>query len=455
MRTTPGGGPSLPRQAVSILKAAVRAADAGRLVARAVRRRGEELTVGSRTFDLAEYENVRVAAFGKASPYMAASLAGILGGRLSGGLVVAPRGSRATTPGFRTLRGGHPLPDENSLRSGREILGLAAAAGPRDLLFCLISGGGSALVCLPVEPVALEEKVQVSRALLKAGASIGELNAVRKHLSAIKGGRLAAAASPARVVNLVVSDVIGNDLETIASGPSHWDSTTYADAIAVLERYGLWKSAPASVRRVLREGAQGLRPETLRRDDRAFRRVSTYIVGDNRLALRAAGLRAEALGWKPVVLTSGDSGEARLAARQYVGRLVRAINVRKSGDRGVCFLAGGELTVNVRGRGRGGRNTEFCLAALLEMDRFRESARRFLIASLGTDGFDGTGRAAGAWITDSTVARVRRLGLDPAAFLEDNDSFAFFRKAGGLIVTGPTRTNVMDIRLFLAGRPAA
>ncbi len=161
------------------------------------------------------------------------------------------------------------------------------------------------------------------------------------------------------------------------------------------------------------------------------------------------------MGWEPVVLTSGDSGEARLAARRYADRLVRAIDSRKSGDRGLCFLAGGELTVKVRGRGRGGRNTEFCLAALIEMDRLRQSGRRFLIASLGTDGFDGTGQAAGAWITDSTAARARRLGLDPAAFLGDNDSYTFFRKVGGLIVTGPTRTNVMDIRLFLAGRPAA
>jgi len=440
---------------VSILKAAVRAADAGRLVTRSVVRRGNELTIGSRTFDLAEYEHVWVAAFGKASPSMAASLSRILGRRLSGGLVVAPPGSRVITPGFRSLRGGHPLPDGNSLRSGREILGLARAAGPKDLLFCLISGGGSALVCLPIEPVTLEEKIQVTRALLKAGAGIGELNAVRKHLSAIKGGRLAAAACPARVVNLVVSDVIGNDLETIASGPSHWDSTTFADAIAVLERYRLWSTAPVSVRRVLREGARGLRPETLRRTDRAFRGVSTRIIGDNRLALRGASARAGALGWEPVILTSGDSGEARLAAGQYVGRFVRAINSRGSGDRRLCFLAGGELTVHVRGRGRGGRNTEFCLAALLEMDRSRESGRRFLIASLGTDGRDGTSPAAGAWITNSTAARARRLGLDPSAFLEDNDSSTFFKKAGGLIVTGPTRTNVMDLRLFLAGRPAA
>ena len=346
------------------------------------------------------------------------------------------------------------MPDAGSVRSGREILKLADAAGPRDLLFVLISGGGSALVCLPAAPVTLEEKSAVSGALMRSGASIAELNSVRKHLSGIKGGRLAEAAYPARVVNLVISDVIGNDLGTIASGPTYWDSTTYAQAVDVLKKHGLWKDAPASVRNVLGEGAAGRRPETLRRGDRVFRRVSTVIAGDNRMALAAAARRAREMGWRPVILTSSDSGEARLAARRYVGLLTEAIRSREARRRRLCFLAGGELTVCVRGRGRGGRNTEFALAALVEMSRLPERDSRFLIASLGTDGRDGSAEAAGAWITNSTIGRVRRLGLDPEAYLADNDSYSFFRKAGGLIVTGPTRTNVMDIRVFLAERPA-
>ena len=438
---------------MSILRAALREADAGALVFRAVRRRGDELSVGSTTLRLADFERIQLVAFGKAAPFMAASLAKILGRRLDGGLVVGAPAARPASGGLRFLRAAHPLPDRNSVRCGREIIKLAGAAGPRDLLFILISGGGSAQVCLPAAPVTLAEKSAITGALLQAGAGIIELNAVRKHLSAVKGGRLAEAASPARVMNLVLSDVIGNDLESIASGPTYWDSSTFAGAVGILKKYRLWTDAPVSIRKVLREGASGLRPETLRRNDRVFRRVSTVILGDNRMALNAAARRAKELGWRPIILTSGDSGEARTAARRYVGFLAEAIRSGKGAHRGLCFLAGGELTVHVTGRGRGGRNTEFALAALVEIARLRGWESRFLIASLGTDGRDGTGEAAGAWITGSTFRRAVRLGLDPESYLANNDSYTFFQKAGGLIVTGPTRTNVMDIRLFLAAPP--
>ena len=439
---------------MSILRAALREVDAGKLISRAVRRRGEELSVDSKVIHLEDFDRIQLVAFGKAAPFMAASLAKILGRRLDGGLVIAPQAARFVSGGLRFLRAAHPLPDRSSVRSGREVLMLASAAGPRDLLFVLISGGGSALVCLPASPVTLAEKSAITGALLRAGAGITELNTVRKHLSAIKGGRLAEAAYPARVVNLVISDVIGNDLESIASGPAYWDSSTYEEAVAILKKYHLWKNAPASVKRALRDGTLGLRPETLRRNDRAFRRVSTVIAGDNRMALAAAARRANEMGWQPVILTSEDSGEARLAARRYVGLLAEAMRSQRGTRRGLCFLAGGELTVHVRGRGRGGRNTEFALAALVEIARLRERESRFLIASLGTDGRDGAGEAAGAWITGSTLGRAARRGLDPEIYLANNDSYTFFRKAGGLIVTGPTRTNVMDIRLLLAGSPA-
>ncbi len=435
---------------MSILKAALREVDAGRLIGRAVRRRGNALSVASKTLRLADFDRIQLVAFGKAAPFMAARLAKILGRRLDGGLVVARPEARFTADGIRFLSAAHPLPDRDSVRSGRAILDLARAAGPRDLLFVLISGGGSAQVCLPAPPVTLAEKSAITRALLRAGAAITEINCLRKHLSAIKGGRLAEAAYPARVVNLVVSDVIGNDLESIASGPTYWDSSTYADAVAILTKYRLWKGAPASIKTVLRSGVRGLRPETLRREDSAFGRVTTVIVGDNRMALGAAERRAREWGWRPVILTSGDSGEARLAARRYVDLLARAMRSRRRALSGVCLLAGGELTVQVRGRGRGGRNTEFALAALVETARRRDLDFKFLIASLGTDGRDGTGDAAGAWITGSTLGRAARLGLDPGRYLADNDSFTFFQQAGGLIVTGPTRTNVMDLRILLA-----
>jgi glycerate 2-kinase len=450
MRPKGAQAAALPGQAIGILKAALREVEAGKLVAGAVRRRSDLLSVASRSLRLADFERIQLVAFGKAAPFMAASLAKILGRRLNGGLVVAPPAARFAADGIRFLNGAHPLPDRNSVRSAREILRLARAAGPKDLLFVLISGGGSAQVCLPAAPVTLAEKSAITGALLRAGAGITELNAVRKHLSAIKGGRLAQAAYPARVVNLVLSDVIGNDLESIASGPTYWDSSTYADAVGILKRYHLWKSAPASVKLVLRDGELGLRPETLRRNDPVFRRVATVIIGDNRMALGAAARRAKELGWRPVILSSGDSGEARREARRYVRFLGEAIRTQKFLDRGACFLAGGELTVRVRGSGRGGRNTEFALAALVEAARLRIGGARFLVASLGTDGRDGTGEAAGAFVTNATHDRAERLGLRPESYLEDNDSYSFFKKAGGLIVTGPTRTNVMDVRLLLA-----
>jgi glycerate-2-kinase len=449
MRSSEIRAPSLPAQARSIISAAIREVDAGRLVTERVKKRCDKLTVCGKSLSLAKFDRIYLLALGKAAPIMAEKLAGILGRRLTGGIVVAPPGAGFASETVRFLRGGHPLPDRNSLRCGREMIKLAGEAGPRDLIFVLISGGGSAQVCLPAPPVALAEKRHVTEALLRAGADIAELNAVRKHLSAIKGGRLAEAAYPARIVNLVLSDVVGNDLESIASGPTHWDSTTYDTAVRVLKKYRLLRAAPDSVRKVLGEGAQGRRAETLRRDDRAFRRVSTAILGDNRLALTGAARRAEALGWRPVVLTSTDSGEAREAARRYVSELSHLGGTWAKSGRRLCLLAGGELTVHVRGRGRGGRNTEFVLAALVELARLRERDFAYLIASAGTDGRDGTGDAAGAWITPSTIGRAARLGLDPQAFLRDNDSYAFFQKVGGLIVTGPTRTNVMDIRLFM------
>jgi glycerate 2-kinase len=441
--------PSFPAQANSIFAAALREVDAGRLVSRRVRRQGDRLSVSGKSISLANFERVYLIAFGKTAPIMAGSLAKILGRYLTGGIVVGPPGARFASKNIQFLRAAHPLPDRNSVKAGREILNLASETGPRDLLFVLISGGGSAQVCLPVSPVTLMEKRRVTEGLLRAGADITELNAVRKHLSAIKGGRLAEAAYPARVVNLVLSDVIGNDLESIASGPTHWDSSTYAQAAKILKKYHLWRDAPRSVRRVLQEGVRGERKETLRRDDKVFKRVSTEIIGDNVLALRGAARRARELGWRPVILTSMDSGEARVAARRYVSLLAGLGHSRERSGQRLCLLAGGELTVHVRGGGKGGRNSEFALAALLEIARLRERNFAYLIASAGTDGRDGTGDAAGAWVTEATIGRAARLGLNPACFLHDNDSYSFFRKAGGLIVTGPTRTNVMDMRLFL------
>ena len=453
---------SLPDAAQKIFGAALREVAADRLVRRSIRRQGAKFIIQGREFDLSSYERVFLIAIGKAAPFMADSLARILGNRLTEGIAVCGPGQRIIADRVVCLPAAHPLPDERSVRAARRIVSLAQKAGPNDLVFVLISGGASAQVCLPRRPATLAAKRRVTDALLRAGADIVELNTVRKHLSEVKGGRLAAAAYPAAVVNLVVSDVLGNDLESIASGPTHWDSTTFADARHVLEKYSLWTKAPASVRKVIQAGLSGRISETLKKGDPIFRKVSTFVIGDNGTALMAAAARAKALGFHPVILCEGDSGEAREVARKYVSAAAKIVGSGKNKGAPLCLLAGGELTVAVKGKGRGGRNTEFVLASLLDFMKKPSflpttadpHAPDFLVASLGTDGRDGPTDAAGAWANASTAHHAARLGLSACEYLEGNDSYSFFRKAGGLIITGPTRTNVMDLRLILLG-PAA
>jgi glycerate 2-kinase len=435
----------MSRQAISIFKAALAEMDPENLIRKAVRRRGRRLSIQKKTFDLGSFENIFLVAFGKAAPFMAKSLLRILGDRLSRGVVVCRPDQSFSDDRILCLPAAHPLPDKRSVKAAEEIFDLVRKAGPKDLVFILISGGGSAQICLPLSPVTLAEKRWVTKELLRAGAGITELNAVRKHISEIKGGRLAEAAYPAKVINLVISDVIGNDLESIASGPTYWDSSTYDDALRVLKKHGLWKEAPRSLRGLLLTGAQGKRPETLKRGNRVFKKVSTFIIGDNRQALKAAARKAMELGFRPSILTSSDSGEARKTARTYISLLGKIAPSRRSPKKPLCLLAGGELTVRVKGKGRGGRNTEFVLAALTELG----NKLPLLVASLGSDGVDGPTDAAGAWATPATAARARELGLDAKEYLKKNDSYNFFKKTGGLIITGPTRTNVMDLRLFL------
>jgi glycerate-2-kinase len=309
--------------------------------------------------------------------------------------------------------------------------------------------------------------------LLRAGAAIGELNAVRKHLSAVKGGRLAQAAFPAAVVNLVISDVLDNELETIASGPSHWDPTTFRDAQTVLEKFHLWEKAPASVREHIEKGIQGGEGETVKETDPVFEKVHTFIVGDNTAALRAAEAEAQRLGFETLILTSSDRGEARRAAVNYVSFLANMACSAAALRKPLCFLVGGELTVSVTGSGLGGRNMEFVLAAALEAGKedladifcaagcLGKSTQEagiegprpleWLILSAGTDGIDGPTDAAGAWIGPAALERIAELGLNPQLSLRENDSYTFFKKTGNLIITGPSGTNVMDIRIFLLG----
>lgn len=437
--------------AEKIYRAALAEVNPETLVKQNVSIRNKNLVICGKSFDLRAFDHIYVAAIGKAAAYMARGIEGVLGDRIKEGIFLTLPGIDISLKKFVSLPASHPLPDEKSLNAARGILRLAAKVGTNDLLIVLISGGASAQLCLPVPGVSLEEKRIVTGRLLKAGADIQELNTVRKHLSLIKGGHLARAAFPGTVASLVLSDVRHNDLATIASGPTYWDSTTYEDAFKVLQKYALWDSLSEAVRTAIEEGMEGQSPETLKGEDPVFRKVFHFILGDNRTALLAAQEQAANLGFNPILLSTVDQGEARDTARIYVALLASLFSRRRRSGMPLCLLAGGELTVTVKGRGRGGRNQEFVLASLIEAKEQKIENENWMILSLGSDGIDGPTDAAGAWIFPSSREKARRLGLRPEEFLENNDSYNFFTQMNSLILTGPTHTNVMDFRIFLMG----
>ena len=351
--------------------------------------------------------------------------------RLSG-LVVTRYGHGAPTSRIEVIEASHPVPDAAGRDAARRVLESVKGLGPDDLVLCLISGGGSALLALPAEGIALDDKRAVTSALLRSGATIHEINAVRKHLSAIKGGRLGAAAHPAPVVTLVISDVPGDDLSVIASGPTVPDPSTFADARAVLAKYGI--TPPPAIARRLAEA----RDETPKPGDPRLARARAVLIATPARALEAAAEVARAAGYEPVMLGDAIEGEAREVAASQARRAL-------SGRPGVALISGGETTVTVKGKGRGGRNAEFALALALALD----GHKGIHAIACDTDGIDGTEDNAGALVLPDTLARARAAGLDPAARLADNDAYGVFSAIGDLIVTGPTLTNVNDFRAIL------
>jgi len=424
--------------ALAIWRAALDAAAVEPLVRSSLRRHGDTLTCGPLTLDLRDVGRVLVLGCGKAGAAMARAAESVLGDRIGQGLVVVKDGYTLPTRVVELAEAGHPVPDRRGQAAAQRILALARSAGPRDLVIFLISGGGSALMPAPAPPVTLEEKGDVTRRLLGAGATIGELNAVRKHLSLLKGGQLARAAAPARVLTLLLSDVIGDPLDVIASGPTAPDPTTFADALDVLGRRGvLDRVAPGVIER-LNAGARGKIPETPKPVESLFTNVTHVVVGNHRLVVDAAAAAAARLGYSPRIATAALEGEARDAARALVTQ-ARSLPPR------ACLIAGGETTVTVRGRGRGGRCQEFALAAALAL----EGDDGVTVLAAGTDGTDGPTDAAGAVVDATTVERGRAAGLDPDRALTDNDSHTFLSATGDVIVTGPTNTNLLDLYLAL------
>lgn len=449
--TGPTRRPSeLRRAAEAIFRAGVAAVDPEGALRRVVRRRGGRLLVGDLSLALDRLEHIYVVGAGKAGVAMTRALIGVLGDRISGGVVNVPATGHSSRDRLmariRLVSAGHPIPDAAGLTGAEAMIRLLQQARPHDLVLCVISGGGSALLPAPVPGVTLQEKQALTRLLLRSGATIQEINALRKHLSRLKGGGLIRLAAPARVIALILSDVVGDPLDAIASGPTAPDPTTFADCLAILRRYGLTRRVPRAVLRCLRSGAAGRLPETVKPADPLLARGRNLLVGTNAMALRAAAAQARQLGFRPLILSSSVEGEAREVAR------VQAAILREVRRRGLpirppaCLLAGGETTVTVRGHGRGGRNQELALAAAPALDGLRGVG----LLCAGTDGVDGPTEAAGAWVDGTTIARARALGLDPRGCLEDNDAYSFFRRLGDLLVTGPTGTNVMDLMLMLA-----
>jgi len=439
----------LRRDALAIFQAALRAAAAGSAIGRHLSVARGRLRTDGISLPLADFNRVFLIAVGKASVEMSAALEAIVGPRLTRGLVVAKRPApRQPLRVARVIESDHPVPGEAGVRAAIEVRELLCQLNARDLLIVAISGGASALLPAPAQSITLEAKQQITDLLLRAGASIGELNAVRKHLSTLKGGRLAALAYPATVVSLLLSDVVGDAPDVIGSGMTAPDTSTFDHALAVLQRFELMNHAPPSVIAHLERGARGEIAETPKPGDPLFNNVHQVIVGSNRLALDAAARQAKTLGFTPLILSSTMQGETRQIARAHAEILREVVSSGNPIQTPACILSGGETTVAVRGRGTGGRNQEFALAAALAIEGLKHVA----VLSAGTDGTDGPTDAAGAIATGHTAARARRLNMDLREYLAENNSYAFFDALGDLIRTGPTGTNVMDIHVLLAGR---
>lgn len=426
-----------------IFSAAVEAVEPGRLVRSAVARTaaGIEIAVSDRVVAIPAGAVVGVFGAGKAAGAMALGLEDICSNtvRVSGAVVVPAPVDAGGRDRIGRLAGNHPIPGLNSEASTAELMRMIGDVGARHFVF-LVSGGASSLLAAPIKPVTLEEKRTVTELLLRSGAEIGELNIVRKHISSVKGGRLLRLIGGRPATTLILSDVIGDDPATIGSGPSVPDVTSYADAIAVLERYGLVSACPPTVREVLRQGVRGEIAETVRPADPEGRSAVSVVIGSNKTARAAAADEAARLGYAVSVRPEPLVGETASCARNWFAEVISA----GPPDKPTCHIAGGETTVRVTGTGKGGRNQEFALALVEEL-----RDRRIEVLSVGTDGVDGPTDAAGAFVDGDTYRRARRAGLDPASYLANNDSHTFFRLLGDLLSIGPTGTNVMDLKISL------
>jgi glycerate 2-kinase len=424
-----------------ILSAALQAVDPVAAVRRYMYLEGDTLRIADHTYDLRQYENIYVVGGGKAGGSMALAVEGILGDRITAGVINTKYGYLAKTKIIRINEAGHPIPDAQGMAGAKEMVGLAKGASAGDLVLCLVSGGGSALMTLPVDGIGLKDMEALTSALLRCGATINEINTIRKHLSQIKGGNLSRAAFPAEVVSLILSDVVGNPLDVIASGPTVADSSSFAQSWDIVERYNLVDGLPSPIIDRLRRGKEGKIEETPKRGDPVFARTYNLIIGSNEIAARAAMDEARGAGFHAMLLSTYVEGEAREVAQLFCAIAREILHSGQPVPRPACVVAGGETTVTIRGEGKGGRNQELALSAAITLDGTDE----VVVVALATDGTDGPTEAAGAIADGSTLRRARAKKLLAREYLANNDSYHFFDQLDDLLITGPTNTNVNDL----------
>jgi len=438
--------PNLRKHANEVFKHVLSTLDPEQLVREKVIIQDSTLIVEKREYNLNNYENIYVVGGGKACAPMAKAVEELLEDKIDNGIIVVKYGHGLPLKRIKTVEASHPIPDVNGIRGTSDILRLLSKTGEKDLIICLISGGGSALLIQPHKEITLHDIQITSTELLACGATIDEINTVRKHLSSIKGGQLAKASYPSTLITLILSDVVGDPMDIIASGPTVPDASTFEDAYTIIQKYSLEDKMPNSICEFLRNGKMGRIAETPENGNEIFDNTQNVIIGSNKIALEAAENKAKDLGYNTVILSSLVEGESRETAKFFAAI---AREVSRTGipvPKPACIIAGGETTVTIKGKGKGGRNQEFALSAAMEI----EGCEGVVILSAGTDGTDGPTDATGAIVDFNTCKNARKkFRLSPEEFLNNNDSYNFFKKTGEHIVTGPTMTNVMDIMISL------
>jgi hydroxypyruvate reductase len=438
------------RTARAIFLKAVAAVDPFKILKDRIRIERDRLLIKTereqeKCFDLGGVHKIFLVGTGKASNSMAQAVEEIFGDRITTGVITTKYGHQLPLQKTEIIEAGHPLPDRKGYEGARRIQRLLKESGPEDLVIFLLSGGGSALLPYPADRIDLKEKQEITQLLLDCGADIREINTIRKHISRIKGGWLAKWAYPSTVVGFILSDVVGDQLDVIGSGPTVPDPTTFEEAWEILKKYDLISEMAPSIRKYLQSGKEGKVEETPKPQDVTFERVTNCLIGSNILALQTAEKEAASLGFNTLILSSAIEGETREAARFHTAVAKQVISSGNPIPKPACILSGGETTVTIKGKGLGGRNQEFVLASALEI----AGIEKIVLLSGGTDGTDGPTDATGAMADHATVQRGKVLGLDPKAFLDNNNAYPFFEKLGDLLITGPTYTNVMDVRIIL------